>query len=51
MHCHVCGKTFRTMNAEAKHRHNFPALCNTKSRRWKEFHEELENETNGEDHD
>lgn len=25
--CHVCGMKFRSMIAEAKHRHNFPALC------------------------
>lgn len=24
----ICGKGFRSMIAEAKHRHNFPALCN-----------------------
>ena len=27
LQCHVCGKTFRSMSAEAKHRHNFPAMC------------------------
>jgi hypothetical protein len=26
----VCGKTFRSMSAEAFHRHNFPALCKVK---------------------
>lgn len=25
--CHVCGMKFRTYAAEAKHRHNWPALC------------------------
>lgn len=25
--CHVCGMKFRTPLAEARHRHNFPALC------------------------
>lgn len=44
MQCHCCGKTFRSMIAEAKHRHNFPALCNKSSRRWKEFQRELEQE-------
>lgn len=23
----ICGKRFRSMGAEAVHRHNFPALC------------------------
>lgn len=27
LHCHICGMKFRTMLAEAKHRHNFPMLC------------------------
>lgn len=27
LHCHVCGMRFRSMNAEARHRHNFPLLC------------------------
>jgi hypothetical protein len=44
MHCHVCGMTFRSMRAEAKHRHNFPALCNTSSRQWKRWHEERDAE-------
>ncbi len=32
--CNLCGKTFRTAIAEAKHRHNAPILCNTRSRFW-----------------
>lgn len=40
--CHACGMRFRSMNAEAKHRHSFPALCNKKSRQWKAFQKELE---------
>ena len=27
LHCTSCGMKFRTMIAEAKHRHNFPAMC------------------------
>ena len=27
LQCHVCGQTFRSMISEAKHRHNFPAMC------------------------
>lgn len=33
--CNLCGKTFRTAIAEAKHRHNAPVLCNTNGRFWK----------------
>lgn len=38
MTCIACGKTFRSMSAEAKHRHSFPALCtrNKRFRRWEE---------------
>ena len=25
--CQNCGKTIRSMTAEARHRHNFPLLC------------------------
>lgn len=25
--CSACGKTFRSALEEARHRHNFPALC------------------------
>jgi hypothetical protein len=28
-----CGKTFRSYQAEAVHRHNFPALCKVDKRR------------------
>ena len=27
MHCLLCGKTFRSAMAEARHRHNAPMLC------------------------
>lgn len=27
-----CGMTFRSMSAEAKHRHNFPLLCKGKEK-------------------
>jgi len=39
--CHACGKRFRSMSAEAKHRHNFPALCNKTSKQWDKFRLEL----------
>ena len=29
-HCTLCGKTFRSYAAEARHRHNAPALCKPK---------------------
>lgn len=34
--CVACGARFRSMGAEAKHRHNFPALCrrNKQFARW-----------------
>lgn len=41
LQCHACGKKFRSALAEARHRHNFPALCNTNSRRWLEFQAEI----------
>lgn len=25
--CHLCGKSFRSMSAEAYHRHNAPYVC------------------------
>jgi hypothetical protein len=31
-----CGKIFRSMSAEAFHRHNFPALCRPPKRRKKD---------------
>lgn len=34
--CNACGKKFRSMGAEARHRHNFPALC-TRNKRFKAF--------------
>jgi hypothetical protein len=27
LHCHLCGMTFRSAMAEARHRHNAPMLC------------------------
>lgn len=27
LECHACGKRFRSMITEARHRHNFPVLC------------------------
>lgn len=30
--CHACGARFRSMQAEARHRHNFPALCKRNKR-------------------
>lgn len=40
LRCHVCGTTFRTAIAEAKHRHNFPALCKN-NKQFKAFHDEM----------
>lgn len=37
--CHACGKTFRSAIAEARHRHNWPALC-TRNKQFKAFMEE-----------
>jgi hypothetical protein len=36
MTCFACGKRFRSMIAEARHRHNFPTLCtrNKRFERW-----------------
>lgn len=41
LQCHACGMRFRSMLAEAKHRHNFPALCKKTSKRWKAFQKEI----------
>lgn len=41
LRCHVCGKRFRTMNAEAYHRHNWPALCR-RNRQFERFMRELD---------
>ena len=34
--CHACGARFYSMGAEARHRHNFPAMCtrNKRFERW-----------------
>jgi len=45
MQCHACGKTFRSMSAEAQHRHGFPAYCNKKSKQWAQFQKEISKET------
>lgn len=34
--CHACGKRFRSMAAEAHHRHNFPVMC-ARNRRFQRF--------------
>lgn len=36
LECWVCGMKFRSLTAEARHRHNFPALCkrNRRFRAW-----------------
>lgn len=31
----ICGKSFRSMAAEALHRHNFPILCRSPKKRRK----------------
>jgi hypothetical protein len=50
--CYACGMTFRSMIAEARHRHNFPALCkrNKKFLAWSEERERLA-KLKGSDHD
>jgi hypothetical protein len=40
LECSACGKKFRSMTAEAKHRHNFPALC-ARNRRFIAWSNEL----------
>lgn len=30
--CHACGARFRSMVAEARHRHNWPVLCKRNKR-------------------
>lgn len=32
LECSACGMRFRTPIAEAKHRHNFPAMCKRNKR-------------------
>ena len=32
MECHACGQRFRSAIAEARHRHNWPALCKRNKR-------------------
>lgn len=47
LECHACGKRFRSMLAEARHRHNWPALC-TRNKRFAKFIAETQKEkTNG----
>lgn len=41
LQCHACGKKFRSMSAEAKHRHNFPAMC-TRNRQFERFTAQVE---------
>lgn len=36
LECHACGAKFRSMMAEAQHRHNFPALCK-RNKQFKRF--------------
>lgn len=49
--CFACGMTFRSMSAEAKHRHGFPAYCNKSSRAWQRFQEEIAAERDGKEDD
>lgn len=53
MHCPACGKTFQSMLAEARHRHNFPALCkrNKRFEKWEKEVAELEAMKRGEKSD
>lgn len=48
LECTACGKRFRSMSAEAKHRHNFPALCkrNKRFREWEKMIAELDDKKN-----
>jgi len=41
--CFACGARFRSMGAEARHRHNFPAMCK-RNKRFAKFLEENERE-------
>ena len=41
LHCFACGKRFRSMTAEARHRHNFPVYCNKNTAAWKRFQAEI----------
>lgn len=41
LQCSACGKRFRSMASEAKHRHNFPAFCDKSSKRWAEHRAEV----------
>lgn len=43
MSCHACGAKFRSMSAEAKHRHNFPAMCR-RNRQFERFMRKIERE-------
>lgn len=36
LECHACGERFRSMIAEARHRHNFPVMCK-RNRRFAAF--------------
>ena len=40
MSCPACGKRFRSMSAEAYHRHNFPILCK-RNRQFQEWEKEV----------
>jgi hypothetical protein len=46
-HCAKCGKTFRSMGAEARHRHNLGASCRP-SRPLRKTAAELDISTGGE---
>lgn len=41
LECHACGARFRSAIAEAKHRHNFPAMCR-RNKRFAKFVAEVE---------
>ena len=50
--CSACGTKFRTVIAEARHRHNFPALCkrNARFRRFEREISDKRTETERDDH-
>jgi len=39
-HCHACGQGFYSYGTEARHRHNFPAMCK-RGKRFAEFEAEV----------
>lgn len=40
LECNACGKVFRSMSAEAQHRHSFPVMCK-RNKRFAAFEKEI----------